>query len=330
LLSGNSDNESEPLVSIIITLYKRKKHISDAINSAIRQENVQITYEIIVISDDPNDPVDELDGFANIKNVYFYRNSQNVGLYNSCNMGAKIARGKYIAFLHDDDILYPNYLFEVYNFISQIKPAGECILINRDVVKNDTKKNISTKIFVVLLRIIFLLPFVIRFFFRKSYKSITLKEGLAYQLSNVYKAPSCGVFFKKNTFMNSGGFNQDLWPVSDYFFFLSFNLTHNIYMIRKKLACYRWFDNLSQNKYIQFSSLELLCNFFKSSQPVKSINRYFRIFDTELLYAKYLMVDEPFRNEIISRYPQMARISKVRWVLFKMYNIFFRFFHDLI
>jgi glycosyltransferase involved in cell wall biosynthesis len=330
LVYGNLLNVPNPLISIIITVYKRKTYILEAVHSAIKQENVQFEYEIIVISDDPDDPLNEINNFLHIKNVYFYRNSQNIGLYNSCNRGAKIARGKYIAFLHDDDLLYSNYLLEIYKFINLIKPDAECILVNRDTIGNYIKKSKLKKLRNNLLKAAFFLPYFVRFILRKPYKTITLKEGLTYQLSNVYKAPSCGAFFNKDVFLESGGFNQDFWPITDYLFFLRFNQNHKIYMIRKKLACYRWFDNLSQNKTVQFLSLKLLSDFFKTEQPLKAINRYFYLFRNEVLYAKYLMVNESFRDEIKRQYPEIGDFNKIRWTIFKMYNIAFRFFCDII
>jgi glycosyltransferase involved in cell wall biosynthesis len=279
------------------------------------------------MSDDPGDSLNARSDFLHIKNIYFYRNSKNIGLYNSCNMAAQIARGKYIAFLHDDDLLYSNYLSEISKFIRSKKPNAECILINRDTIGSYIKKDKSrTRLF----KAVFFPLYLLRFVLRKPYKSITLKEGLAYQLSNVYKAPSCGTLFDRRAFLESGGFNQDFWPVSDYFFFLRFNQNHAIYMLRKKLACYRWLDNLSQNKTIQFLSLKLLSIFFKTKQPIKAINRYFNVFGNELLYAKYLMVNESFRDEIKDQYPEIINFNKIRWTIFKIYNIAFRFFHDII
>jgi glycosyltransferase involved in cell wall biosynthesis len=327
LLYDGKKNNSEPLLSIIITVYKRKKYIAEAIYSTVNQKNIQFEYEIIVISDDHDDSLNEFKELINIKNISFYKNLQNTGLYNSCNIGAKIARGRYISFLHDDDLLYPNYLSEISNFIC-INPGVDCILTNRDTVGDYIQKNKPRK--KNILKGLFFPLYFIRLCFRKQYKLITMKEGLTYQLSNIYKAPTCGACFNKDAFMESGGFNQDFWPVTDYFFFLKFNLNHQIYMIRKKTACYRWFDNLSQYKNIQFLSLKLLSDFFKSEQPIKSINRYFKLFGNEALYAKYLMVSEQFRDEIKLQYPGIANLNKLKWTLFKLYNIAFRFFHDII
>jgi glycosyltransferase involved in cell wall biosynthesis len=328
LLYSGRDSGPKPFLSIIITVYKRKEYIAEAVYSAVNQKYVQFEYEIIVISDDPDNSLDDFKKFLDIKNIFFYKNSQNIGLYNTCNMGAKIARGKYIAFLHDDDILYPDYLSEIYNFILFIKPGAECILTNRDTTGDYIQK--KKKIWEIVLKRLVSPLYFIQIIFRDSYKSISLKEGLTCQLSNIYKAPTCGALFHRETFMESGGFNQDFWPVTDYFFFLNFNRNHKIYMLRKKIACYRWFDNLSQNKNIQFLGLKVLSDFFRSKQPIKSINRYFRLFGGDVLYAKYLMVSEQFRDEIKPQYPEIINLNKIKWNLFKAYNMAFRFFHGII
>jgi len=329
LINENTNSILNPLVSIIITVYKRKEYIHDAINSAIHQINIDFDYEILVLCDDPEMELSEFNNYNNTKNIFICRNQRNLGLYNSINFGAQIARGRYIAFLHDDDILYPEYLSEINKFLLKKEYEPKCVLVNRDVSGlsfNNPIKNIIK----FILRIIFLPFFFLRFILRKPYKIITLKEGLMYVLSNIYKAPSCGTLFEKDTFLKSGGFNQDFWPVSDYYYFLKFNRDFPVYMLRKKLACYRWFDNLSQNKSVQHAGFRHLFNFFKSVQPIKSINKYYSYFYNEVLYAKFIMINKEYRDEIIDTYKEIKQHNKIKWFIFKFYNKAFGFFHDII
>ncbi len=304
----------------------------EAIKSAINQKNIDFEYEILVMCDDPKSELKEACFYQDKKNIFFYRNRKNLGLYNSSNLGAAIARGRYIAFLHDDDILYPEYLSAINIFLENKRYKPKCILVNRDVscTVSGLPKSAANKSIKYIKIIIFLPFFIVRRILRKSYKIITLREGLTYLLSNVYKAPSCGALFEKEVFMESGGFNQDFWPVSDYYYFLNFNKNHPVYMLRDKLACYRWLDNLSQNKAIQFSSFKRLYYFFKSTQPLRSINIYYRFFHTEVLYSKFLMINKEWRNEIIDEFPELKKINKLKWKVFRMYNIAFRFFHNII
>jgi len=323
LLSGNLEDTRNPFVSIIIPVYKRLEYIHEAIDSAVNQKNVDFVYEIIVICDDPNTEIPQIDTYRHLKNIHFYRNHKNLGLYGNSNLASKIARGRYIAFLHDDDVLYPDYLSEIRKFLLS-KQDAKCVLVNRDTIFPSFSISRQIK------KIVFLPFFAIRRIFSKSYKLITLREGLIYLLSNVYKAPSCGALFEKEAFLKSGGFNQDFWPLSDYFFFLKFNSNYPVYMLRKKLACYRWLDNLSQNKSVQLSGFEHYADFFQSKHPLDSINRYYKYFHTEVLYSKFLMINKDYRSEIIDKFPELNSRNRIKWLLFKCYNMAFRFFHDLV
>jgi len=329
MIKGTRDL-SNPFISIIITVYKRKKYIHEAIRSAIHQKNIDFDYEIIVLCDDPKSNMSEFNIYKNMQNIFIYRNYHNLGLYNSTNLGVTIAKGNYVAFLHDDDILYPEYLSKINKFIQNNSQTTKCILVNRDVIGHPRKTEIFKHALKFTFFVIFLFFFFIRFLFRKTYNSITLKEGLTYTLSNIYKAPSCGTLFERESFVNAGGFDQDFWPVSDYYFFLKFNKDAPIYMLREKLACYRWIDNLSQSKSVQHAGFDHFSIFFKSTQPIASVNKYFSFFLNEILYTKFLMVDKQYRDEIINKYPELKKRSKIRWLIFKSYNKGFRFVHDLI
>jgi len=327
LIFGDYSINSEIIFSIIITVYKRKEYIHEAINSVINQKGINILYEIIIICDDPDFDLSEFDIYKCNKHIFLYCNIKNVGLYNSVNIASQMSRGRYISLLHDDDILYPDYLLNVFSFLKK-KGNVKCLIVNRNIIFKN--KNISINIFFKLfIYIIFFPVFLIRILFKNYFKIITLKEGLTYLLSNVYKAPSCGTLFEKDTFIKSGGFNQDYWPVSDFYYFLRFNKDNPVFFLKKKLSCYRWLDNLSQNKSIQLSSFEHLAVFFNSIQPLNSINKYYSFFKNEVLYSKFLMIDKEYRNEIIKNYTQLNKINYLKWILFKIFNKFFMFIHDI-
>lgn len=92
------------LISVIIPYYKKKKYISETLNSIINQSYKK--YEIIIIYDD-----EDLDEFIFLKNIIkknkkikLIKNKKQIGAGNSRNRGISFLKGKYIAFIDADDL----------------------------------------------------------------------------------------------------------------------------------------------------------------------------------------------------------------------------------
>lgn len=98
------------LVSIIIPTYNRSEKIKRAIESALCQTYGNI--EIIVIDDNANKKEEREKTFNIIESIgdtriKYVTNEENLGGAETRNRGIEIARGKYIAFLDDDDEFLP-------------------------------------------------------------------------------------------------------------------------------------------------------------------------------------------------------------------------------
>ena len=99
--------KNKPLISVIIPTCDRPYMLKDAINSIFNQTIDD--FEIIVINDGKSE-LEELISHLNIKgNITYIKHNNNRGLPAARNSGLKLARGKYIAYLDDDDIFYPNH-----------------------------------------------------------------------------------------------------------------------------------------------------------------------------------------------------------------------------
>jgi teichuronic acid biosynthesis glycosyltransferase TuaG len=94
----------KPLISIIIPFYKKKKYISQTINSIIKQSYKN--FELILIYDDPDKSdlkyVKKI--LKKIKRKKIIINNVNIGAGLSRNLGILKAKGKYISFIDSDDI----------------------------------------------------------------------------------------------------------------------------------------------------------------------------------------------------------------------------------
>jgi glycosyltransferase involved in cell wall biosynthesis len=93
-----------PLVSVIIPTHNRKKYIAKAINSVLSQTFKAL--EIIIVDDGSTDGTDKaiFELIKNSQNIIVIKNKINLGIVSSLNRGIRVARGKYIARLDDDDV----------------------------------------------------------------------------------------------------------------------------------------------------------------------------------------------------------------------------------
>ncbi|HOV16974.1 MAG TPA: glycosyltransferase family 2 protein [Candidatus Cloacimonadota bacterium] len=96
-----------PLVSVVINTHNRCQLVIRAINSALNQTYPNI--EIIVIDANSNDNTREVvNSIEDKRIIYFF--SPNSDFSYCVNTGFKIAKGKYVALLDDDDEWLPNKL----------------------------------------------------------------------------------------------------------------------------------------------------------------------------------------------------------------------------
>jgi glycosyltransferase involved in cell wall biosynthesis len=105
-----------PLVSVVIPTYNRPDLLERAVRSVQAQTLPNV--EIIVVND-CGVPVDEL--LQKLDNgrhqVLSIRAAHNLGRGGVRNLGLKLASGKYVAYLDDDDYYYPQHLDVLYRFI---------------------------------------------------------------------------------------------------------------------------------------------------------------------------------------------------------------------
>ena len=95
-----------PAVSVVIPTYRRPHLVARAIHSVLRQTLQD--FEIIVVDDASADNTEEIVRGLGDARVRYVRHPRNRGLPASRNTGIEEARGRYIAFLDDDDEWLPD------------------------------------------------------------------------------------------------------------------------------------------------------------------------------------------------------------------------------
>jgi len=106
---ANLNNKSlQPLVTVIIPSFNRPNMLKEALMSVLSQSYKN--YEIIVINDGGDDGEDIIASLDTDHKIIYLQHEENRGLPAARNTGIRTARGKYIAYLDDDDIYYHNHL----------------------------------------------------------------------------------------------------------------------------------------------------------------------------------------------------------------------------
>jgi glycosyltransferase involved in cell wall biosynthesis len=120
-----------PMVSVIIPCYNGEHFIGDAIKSVLSQSFQEI--EVIVVDDGSSDGSGEvIDKYKGDPRVVCLAHEKNLGIPAARNTGIRHSRGKYIAFLDQDDIWRQKKLARQIRFLEE-DTNGEIGLIFSDV-----------------------------------------------------------------------------------------------------------------------------------------------------------------------------------------------------
>ncbi|MGI6270753.1 MAG: glycosyltransferase [Anaerohalosphaeraceae bacterium] len=101
------NRKAGPLVSVLLSTYNRPQYVRQAVESILRQTHRNV--EAIVVRDGGT-PVGDLKAEYNDPRLIFINRDQNRGLPYSFNEALEHARGQYVCYLGDDDILYPHHV----------------------------------------------------------------------------------------------------------------------------------------------------------------------------------------------------------------------------
>jgi glycosyltransferase involved in cell wall biosynthesis len=220
-----SNLEFIPRVTFAIPTFRRSNLLKETIDSVLNQNDYN-NYDIIVVDNNPERgcETEQLMNSFYDKKISYFKNSENIGMAGNWNRLFELAVGEYVVMLHDDDLLLPDFLRKVMTIIdskSHIDILNPRFLtFYNKIQQNDFYQlpNLSKRV-----------------------NKINL---FSFYSGNVLGAP-VGVVFKKNTFLEFGGFNQDFYPSIDYCFFVLFSKYHAIYIYEEYLGLYRYSQNES-------------------------------------------------------------------------------------
>jgi glycosyltransferase involved in cell wall biosynthesis len=102
-------SQSEPLISVVVPVYKVEKYIHECINSVLGQ--TYKNFELILVDDGSPDTCGEIcDDYSRKDTRVRVIHKKNGGLSDARNAGIDIAKGEYITFIDSDDYVHQDYL----------------------------------------------------------------------------------------------------------------------------------------------------------------------------------------------------------------------------
>lgn len=135
----------EPLISVIITTYKRSNKIERAIQSVLHQTYKNI--EVIIVDDNANE-IEERKKTKKIVEKYpeikYIQNSKNLGGALARNVGIDNANGEFIAFLDDDDEYKEDKLEKQFKCYEKNKENNVGMIYCYCYIKDENNKIIGT------------------------------------------------------------------------------------------------------------------------------------------------------------------------------------------
>lgn len=198
--------ETNKLISIILPTYNGERFLAKSIESCIYQTYKNI--ELIIIDDGSSDNSLKIANNYSKKDdrIRVLKNSENRNLPASLNIGHKSAQGNFITWISDDNYFAPTALEALLNFIIQSK--ADIVFSNFKII-NEMGEEIDR--------------------YRFSSNSSILLE-------NIVRA---SFLYKKQVFKRNNGYDEELFKIEDYAFWLMASSKSIIKHLPKELYYYR-------------------------------------------------------------------------------------------
>jgi len=270
-------------VSVIMPTYNRGAEIKESIQSVLNQSFKD--FELIIVNDGGSDGVKDIVASFCSEKIKYFKLERNKGLAGALNEGILRAEGKYIAYLDDDDIYYPNHLDTLIGFIEK-HPNCDFIYSNAWWCSGEIKGE----------------AFVERSRKLLGRRPDRFDRDLLFWINYI---STLNVLHRKECFRKSGLFNEDLKVVMDWELWMRFALEHNFYQYNGITGEYRFKGN-------NMSTVDELTMTFLA----KVIRRYYEVNCGKIVFLKhYLRGDQREKAEgiyydMLLRYASCTRAAK--------------------
>ena len=212
-------------LSILIPTFRRAMYLREALLSISLLE-FGFSYEVVVVDNDlasSEDTKGVLSEFDSLP-LRLFANISNLGMIGNWNRCLQLASGNYITILNDDDLLLDGWVKDVVSAANNTALVG-CLPKRFEEFRPDILRRNPQKPRGVVLK-----PLNIKSFFL-----------------GLWTNGSLGTVFHRESCISLGGFNEDIFPISDWDFYVRYFLSNGGVVIDRQLTGYRWAVNEAQN-----------------------------------------------------------------------------------
>ncbi|MDF2529378.1 MAG: glycosyl transferase family 2, partial [Gammaproteobacteria bacterium] len=224
----------QPFVSIVIPTFNRPQLLKLALESAINQLG-SVSYEIIVVDNMPDDDdatYTLMQSFQGVPNLRYYKNAHNIGMCNNWNRCIELAQGRWVTFLHDDDLLKGHFVQTIYEVCQKVDQLSLLFIKSDYLYKPSVDVSWQAKFTAILSR-----------FISKAFPRIKCLKLSDFIVTTPF-TPS-GITMNRQVALEMGGFDDILMP-EDFRLFIKWCMHRGgVYFLNESLAVYRWGDNIS-------------------------------------------------------------------------------------
>ena len=213
-LVAEAQSARSPKVSVIVPTHNRPDMLTETLRSILAQ--TYRDFEIIVVNDAGMEVDSLLKWIDTEGRITYVRHAKNQGLAAARNTGLRLARGAYMAYLDDDDVMYPNHLATLVEAIEE----GPC-----KVVYSDAHMAIQQK---------------------EGYRHVTVKRTVAYSqdfnrdlfLVTNYIPVLC-FLHARECIEKTGGFDESLPVHEDHDLWIRMSRHYDFHHIKKVTSEFR-------------------------------------------------------------------------------------------
>tara|TARA_A100001011_G_C14303133_1_gene841801 strand:+ start:470 stop:1369 length:900 start_codon:yes stop_codon:yes gene_type:complete len=242
-----------PIISIVTPTYNRAEYISKALNSVIDQTFKN--WELIIVDNNSSDHTDKIISECNDPRVRYFKINNNGIIAKSRNLGIKVARGEWIAFLDSDDWWTKDKLEICYENINK---KLDFIYHKMEVIDGNQKF----------------------YYIRNKFKGRKLNKPILNDLlvGAIKQGNAIGgssVIVRKSLLYKIGGIseNKNLVASEDYNTWLRIaQITDQFKYLEKKLGYYLIHDGSTQKKNLSIPHKEAVKDFIKLLDNHQKLN----------------------------------------------------------